>query len=532
MLKLSSSIIEVSNAEEFRRKLAEATERSEREQLQDEIRRLKRIIRDMQIDKIKSIDQEAELSKSALHSQDHSRLQQEPSRLQQEHDDSGSMEEKPIQKRLAASLLRSRLAEDAGKIIRNNSPERTETRRGSHRGEYVEDEVVMESAQNSSPRRMSTFRKSEENKQQMKDRTIHHFLESSRAIAEEIGKQDIPEPSPISNYDRSRQAESSKHSTINYSRMVEEMKKNNPEEEPPLPEIHLREVKIPALPSPPAPEMAQEALLQLAKQTYKLFGVEIDREGLQLCVKKYKNCVSFSIGSIQSECILWHYSGKFYMGGWKGDGGEGEKNGEGLEVVPAKHVYKGQFLLGKRHGTGIMRLANGNLYDGQWVEGAKNGHGVFLDAATQVVYSGQWKDGRKDGVGLLKLSDKEHYNGTFSQSVKHGHGSETFLNGDRYKGEYHLGKFHGKGKYTWANGSCYEGNFVEGCRHGHGSWKSAATGGDIYIGTYESDRKNGYGRYVWANGCVYEGSFANDVKYQFGYADTGREDWCTRTGRR
>jgi len=58
-------------------------------------------------------------------------------------------------------------------------------------------------------------------------------------------------------------------------------------------------------------------LLALAKATYQVFGVNIDEEEKQLCVKKYKNCVVFTVSNIHSECILWHFSGKFYMGGWK-----------------------------------------------------------------------------------------------------------------------------------------------------------------------------------------------------------------------
>lgn len=84
------------------------------------------------------------------------------------------------------------------------------------------------------------------------------------------------------------------------------------------------------------------------------------------------------------------------MGGWRtGEPGEGEKDGEGLEFIPDKHVYKGQFLNGKKNGTGILKLTNGNIYDGQWIEGVKNGRGVYLDSATKVIYSGEWRDGKK-----------------------------------------------------------------------------------------------------------------------------------------
>lgn len=110
---------------------------------------------------------------------------------------------------------------------------------------------------------------------------------------------------------------------INYSRLVEEFRKNNPEEEEVLPEIHMRDIKIPQLPKSPSAEMSQEELLVLAKQLYKIFGINIDQEDRQLCVKKYKNCVVFTVSN-SSDCVLWHFSGKFYMGGWKtGEPGEG-----------------------------------------------------------------------------------------------------------------------------------------------------------------------------------------------------------------
>jgi hypothetical protein len=41
--------------------------------------------------------------------------------------------------------------------------------------------------------------------------------------------------------------------------------------------------------------------------------------------------VVFTINNTPSDCVLWHFSGKFYMGGWKsGEGAEGEKHGEGI----------------------------------------------------------------------------------------------------------------------------------------------------------------------------------------------------------
>jgi hypothetical protein len=40
----------------------------------------------------------------------------------------------------------------------------------------------------------------------------------------------------------------------------------------------------------------------------------------------------------QKKHILWHYSGKFYIGGWDGNGKEeGCKNGKGIELIPGSN---------------------------------------------------------------------------------------------------------------------------------------------------------------------------------------------------
>ena len=33
-------------------------------------------------------------------------------------------------------------------------------------------------------------------------------------------------------------------------------------------------------------------------------------------MRKYKNCVIFTIVNNSEKTIVWHYSGKFYIGGW------------------------------------------------------------------------------------------------------------------------------------------------------------------------------------------------------------------------
>ncbi len=90
-----------------------------------------------------------------------------------------------------------------------------------------------------------------------------------------------------------------------------------------------------------------------------------------------------------SDVILWHFSGKFYIGGWKvNDPGEGQKSGEGIEYIPEKYVFKGQFLNGKKNGNGLIKTSNGNIYEGQFVDGVKNGRGKYFEASTNATYNG------------------------------------------------------------------------------------------------------------------------------------------------
>ena len=60
-------------------------------------------------------------------------------------------------------------------------------------------------------------------------------------------------------------------------------------------------------------------------------------------MSKYRDCVHFSIED--EKDILWRFDGKFYYGGWrKYSNGEGAKEGEGIEIVPEKHRFKGTFV--------------------------------------------------------------------------------------------------------------------------------------------------------------------------------------------
>ena len=47
-------------------------------------------------------------------------------------------------------------------------------------------------------------------------------------------------------------------------------------------------------------------------------------------MKKYNNCIIFKTTD-PKKTVVWHYKGKFYIGGWEQNHqGEGKKIGEGF----------------------------------------------------------------------------------------------------------------------------------------------------------------------------------------------------------
>lgn len=117
-------------------------------------------------------------------------------------------------------------------------------------------------------------------------------------------------------------------------------------------DLNKKLVVFPKLPGPLTPLLNSEELTNLAKQTFAVFGHPV-AENSALTIKKYRNCVYFSH---QKKHILWHYSGKFYIGSWDANGKEeGCKSGRGIEFIPESkgcikvdYIYEGEFNNGKR----------------------------------------------------------------------------------------------------------------------------------------------------------------------------------------
>lgn len=112
--------------EEVRKKQERESENGEKEKLKEEIGRLKRIIRDMQIEKIRSIDLEGE------------EITPQASRVEKE---SISSVENTQPRRFGSS--NKRLLEDAGRIVHNNSgfPMETPRRKSISKLRASEEEI-------------------------------------------------------------------------------------------------------------------------------------------------------------------------------------------------------------------------------------------------------------------------------------------------------------------------------------------------------------------------------------------------------
>jgi hypothetical protein len=76
--------------------------------------------------------------------------------------------------------------------------------------------------------------------------------------------------------------------------------------------------------------------------------------------------------------ILWYDTGRFYIGGYRLIQNEGQKHGKGVELMPRKYLYDGEYKTNKKSGYGCLIYANGNSYEGQFFSGMKHGKGRLI----------------------------------------------------------------------------------------------------------------------------------------------------------
>jgi hypothetical protein len=110
---------------------------------------------------------------------------------------------------------------------------------------------------------------------------------------------------------------------------------------------------------------------------------------------------------------------RFFLGCWGRNVHPGRR--QGLEVIPSRHAYSGQFEGNRRSGQGVC---------------------CYLDRSC---YSGSWLNDAFEGNGALTASNGDRYEGGFMSGRKAGRGREAFRGGDCYQGHYLNNLFEGEG---------------------------------------------------------------------------------------
>lgn len=135
-------------------------------------------------------------------------------------------------------------------------------------------------------------------------------------------------------------------------------------------------------------------MVVLIRALAKGLGFELKEVELQkLIMKKYKNCIMLDLPIGKGQKLVWHYTGRVYVGEWNER--TMLKEGEGKDYIPDKYFYRGHFQDGKRSGYGSLLQPTGACYEGHWLDGERNGQGRFLDPALKLFYDGEWREGRR-----------------------------------------------------------------------------------------------------------------------------------------
>ena len=76
----------------------------------------------------------------------------------------------------------------------------------------------------------------------------------------------------------------------------------------------------------------------LLEKILPLFSTVHKEKDLYGCIlKKYKNCLTFSLAKDSNFRIIWHFTGKLYIGEW--DMTNNVKNGRGVEYHANKYYF-------------------------------------------------------------------------------------------------------------------------------------------------------------------------------------------------
>ena len=142
---------------------------------------------------------------------------------------------------------------------------------------------------------------------------------------------------------------------------------------------------IPRLPRTPRANDGPEQLTELGIEAFERVGVKADHY-MSMDLSCNKEGVFFDLH--KGPKIRWDYSGlfRFQQLRVRGRNMSRELEGEGVEIIPGTHFYKGEFFKNKKSGYGVVIRGNGDKYRGYWKNDLFNGRGKLI--GKESVYEG------------------------------------------------------------------------------------------------------------------------------------------------
>ena len=98
----------------------------------------------------------------------------------------------------------------------------------------------------------------------------------------------------------------------------------------------------------------KQELTEAGEKIFRHFMPHLTKAAI-ISIKKYKNCIVFSLMPTATKAAIWYHNKDFYFGNVSiNEDGKIERNGSGVEVVKDRHFYEGYFINGRKNGRGRM----------------------------------------------------------------------------------------------------------------------------------------------------------------------------------
>ena len=152
------------------------------------------------------------------------------------------------------------------------------------------------------------------------------------------------------------------------------------------------------------------------------------------------------------DCTEELDDGSVYQGGCNRDG---QRHGWSFYRDVHGNVYVGGFINGEKHGEGTEILKDGSFYHGELKQGKQHGWGFYRDKNGNV-YKGYFNNGEKHGPGVYKYANGDIYQGIFKRDKEHGYGIYVQDDVFYYCGKWNRGKLTAASKTRTSRGIFFE----------------------------------------------------------------------------